>query len=779
MIAQQVAMCRLQRGDYVSAAELFRHCDSVLHAIVPLDNPNSIRIRANLASCLKLQGQTLEAERLFNDCLGGLRKIPGADAEVAMTLSNEALCHFDRISRYGCKDLNGELHSMSDQLRESLRIMEKLSINRTVGVAEALAKRAVQTQGDHDRVPQAQANLAAILLESGEFSEAEEILIKARESAKSVAVRAGIENSLGVSRLRRAEFSKAREHFTAAHQIIAGQYGPNSPEALIAQSNIAVSYFLEGDSKRAMQNWTENADRIDQARFFIAETGWERSPFVGTLSPRVLLALHHANNHRPVEAWNEWEASLARGLLDDISIAELPDVKRRKLLAATQNKSTDSSSKPVTNANALSPVALTKIQSLLSKDTAIVGWVDVRISRAVKTAAVDQSWGVVVRDTGTPTWVRLGVGDNMAERRLRFTLASSESNMMDIEADVNTVRRDCWVPLQQALKDVRQIVVVTSPRLEGVPLELIVGEGLTVSYAPSGAVYAELISRTADREPNQHSLLAIGSPAFDRQSKLQHLPAARQEVEEISQLFRGRVIQRVDEFANLQFLRDLADTNQLDRFEFIHFATHSAHQIGPFQASLFLSSNPALASGFSKETGDAMSSDRSSNPGEDCLLASEVLKRWHLNAECTTLSACETNLSGDYVRGEGHLGLPYAFLAAGSRNVVASRWKVADTPSMLLMVRFYENLLGRFDGSRNYAGRHFDAGVRMPAGFALGEAQTWLRSANAKEIARAEESLAQRDLEQPSFTRPRPPTSEYPYSHPFFWASFMLIGKGR
>src|SRR4029077_15327820 len=91
-------------------------------------------------------------------------------------------------------------------------------------------------------------------------------------------------------------------------------------------------------------------------------------------------------------------------------------------------------------------------------------------------------------------------------------------------------------------------------------------------------------------------------------------------------------------------------------------------------------------------------------------------------------SACETGLGGEG-GGNGLVGFAHAFLARGARSVVLSRWKVDDTATALLMVRFYENLLGNRDG-RKALGR----------AEALAEARTWLRGLSRKDapgVARA------------------------------------------
>lgn len=79
-------------------------------------------------------------------------------------------------------------------------------------------------------------------------------------------------------------------------------------------------------------------------------------------------------------------------------------------------------------------------------------------------------------------------------------------------------------------------------------------------------------------------------------------------------------------------------------------------------------------------------------------------------------------------------------------GILACMWKVADTPTALLMTRFYENLAGAYEGSRGGL-----AGESMSKASALREAKLWLRN-HQDELG------------------------DTPWSHPRHWAAFILIG---
>ena len=114
------------------------------------------------------------------------------------------------------------------------------------------------------------------------------------------------------------------------------------------------------------------------------------------------------------------------------------------------------------------------------------------------------------------------------------------------------------------------------------------------------------------------------------------------------------------------------------------------------------------------------------------------------------------------------MAVPGGLRYAGAPTVVASLWKVDDTATTLLMTRFYENLLGQFTESRN----GYAAGTHMPKAEALRESKSWLRSLPPRMAL----TLGQRGGLAAESIKMLPGDAIYDFSHPYYWAAFVLIG---
>jgi CHAT domain-containing protein/Tfp pilus assembly protein PilF len=116
----------------------------------------------------------------------------------------------------------------------------------------------------------------------------------------------------------------------------------------------------------------------------------------------------------------------------------------------------------------------------------------------------------------------------------------------------------------------------------------------------------------------------------------------------------------------------------------------------------------------------------------DGLLEAREIMNLSLNADLVVLSACET-ARGRVGAGEGMIGMSWAFFAAGSRATVVSQWKVNSASTAEWMTAFYQELLQTNAGKRN-------------------------TKADALRLAMLRMMKDRR------------------FSHPFYWAGFVLIG---
>jgi CHAT domain-containing protein len=115
--------------------------------------------------------------------------------------------------------------------------------------------------------------------------------------------------------------------------------------------------------------------------------------------------------------------------------------------------------------------------------------------------------------------------------------------------------------------------------------------------------------------------------------------------------------------------------------------------------------------------------------GDDGLLDAREMMQLRLSADLVVLSACET-AAGRPVPGEGVIGMSWALFVAGCPAMVASQWKVESASTTGVMVGLHRRL------------------------------------AESESIASA--------LRQAQIDVMRTPR----YEHPFYWASFVLLGRG-
>lgn len=128
-------------------------------------------------------------------------------------------------------------------------------------------------------------------------------------------------------------------------------------------------------------------------------------------------------------------------------------------------------------------------------------------------------------------------------------------------------------------------------------------------------------------------------------------------------------------------------------------------------------------------------------------------------ARLVTLSACETGLTDPASLSDEYVGLPSAFLYAGSPNVVSSLWSVGDISTALLMAKFYENLQGQ-----------------PSVALALNQAQCWLRDVRGNKLKQWVENKRLSLNPTLAMNLRRRFKQEHPFQSPYYWAAFCAIG---
>jgi CHAT domain-containing protein len=188
-------------------------------------------------------------------------------------------------------------------------------------------------------------------------------------------------------------------------------------------------------------------------------------------------------------------------------------------------------------------------------------------------------------------------------------------------------------------------------------------QDVTVSVAPSISVLAPVAS-AAPAGPSR-ALLIIGDPASPDPA-FPRLANASQEITRIADRFapEARTV-----FSGAQASPPAYLSSDPARYAFIHFAAHAAaNRESPLESAVMLSA----------------ADDRSK------LYARDIL-RVPIRADLVTISACRSAGARTYA-GEGLVGLTWAFLTSGAKNVIAAVWNVDDASTAVLMDDLYERL---------------------------------------------------------------------------------------
>ena len=371
------------------------------------------------------------------------------------------------------------------------------------------------------------------------------------------------------------------------------------------------------------------------------------------------------------------------------------------------------------------------------------------------------------------------------------------------------VRERVWEPIRKVLPP-RVKVVYVSPdaALTGVPWAALPGgspgtillEDHAVAVVPHGPfLLGSLWPRPANPD-RPVGLLAIGGISYDaepvsaggsevalsrgtrgelpidpaKQLAWSNLPGTKAEADQILRRAAGRKLTtRSLAGAEATAERVLAE---LPNARNAHIGTHGFFADPSFRSSLQVDPKLFETARFGQErvghgaiNSMVMSglvfagANRVGTPGRGIVTGEALLDRDLSGLELAVLSACETGL-GDVAGGEGVFGLQRAFHVAGTRNVVASLWKVNDEVTAALIGEFFRQQWE----------------MNLPPVEALRQAQLAVYRADPKDFrAMAFRGIEMGDIKNPNIPMVGPPLASGKSNPPVLWAAFTLSGVGR
>jgi CHAT domain-containing protein len=266
---------------------------------------------------------------------------------------------------------------------------------------------------------------------------------------------------------------------------------------------------------------------------------------------------------------------------------------------------------------------------------------------------------------------------------------------------------------------------------------------LIENYTVSTVLSAELTNAKEHSltNPQATSVLALGlSEAKAGFNPLPHVPneldaVVRKDSTDSQGIYPGL------EFLNQAFNREVL-RNHLVNQQVLHIATH-----GKFVPTSYLDSFLLLGT------------------GEKLTIEDIKALPYMPDVQLVVLSACESALGGN-LDGIEISSMSYYFLSRGAKAVMASLWLVNDASTSQLMQQFYSNLAA---GMPTAPVTKAEALRQAQLSMLHGEAVTTINAAPRRSLGvrPIPDSLAA------STNRTTPG-----FSHPYYWAPFILIGNG-
>jgi CHAT domain-containing protein len=576
-------------GKYAEAEPLYREALEIRRRLLGEDHPYTGQSYNNVAMNMKAQGKYAEAERLFRKALEIRRRVLGEDHPYTAQSYNNVACNLNDQGKYAEAEplLRKALEILRRVLGEEHRFTATSYNNAAMNMkaqgkyaeAEPLSRKALEIRRrllgeEHPDVAEGFNNLAATLNAEGKYAEAEPLLRKSLEILRRLLgedhpYTAQSYNNVACNLNDQGKYAEAEPFLRKALEILRRVLGEEHPDTARSYNNMAYNLNAQGKYAEAEASWTGAARSYEVARLRSNPTGLERSSFGLRTNPIPALVACLARNGKPIQADQYLEASLARGLLDEISSRQAqaltPEQGDRRLTLSARldqldkqianvlaskdtsearqaklQKLTEERKQPEAELGQLAAELaarevydLKRIQEQLPADGALVAWVDIK-GRPQAADPNGEHWACVLRQQWKPIWVKLpgsGKGNGWTEDddklpgRFREALAgptlTSDKELRYLTARLTDQRLKPLEGMLDAITElpaVRHLIVVPVWAMAGVPVEALT-DRYTVSYIPSGTLWARLQEERRKNPAHDEKnlrLLALGDPVFTR-----------------------------------------------------------------------------------------------------------------------------------------------------------------------------------------------------------------------------------------------------------------------
>jgi tetratricopeptide (TPR) repeat protein len=582
-------------GKYAEAELVYQRALAIRLRILAADHVDLAQSYNNLGSNLFSQGKYAEAEPLFQRALAIRRRAQGDNHRDTAGCYNNLAAILNAQGKYAeaeslyekalaiARDRQGEDHPDTASYYNNLA--HNLKLQRKYAQAESLYQKALAVnvrvlREEHPATARIYNNLAGVWRAQGKYAESSTLYQKAldirhRALGEEHPETAESYDNLATNLQVQDKYAEAEPLYRAALVIRRRVLGEEHRLTTLTYDNLTLNLSAQGKYTEAEVMADAATRSFEAARLRISFAGLDRSTFGAELSPAPMLAVLKARSGRGPGAWQDWEASLARGLFDELAarrrrpltpgergrqedllgqlnrldgqitvlaseravpedrLKRLDDLRGQRLGLQGQLTQFEAELVKKYQVAAGAVYSLDRIQSQLPDDAALVGWLDLK-TRPDAADPLGNHWACVVRRTGAPTWLRLaGTGPNRAwtsgddDRPGQVRQMMSDGDSTNWQGTLAEMAEQRLGPLELELQSrgnlpaVRHLVVLPSPVLAGVPIEALMEarpEGAPrylVSYAPSGTIFAWLRERRGearDRPAQPRRLLALGNP---------------------------------------------------------------------------------------------------------------------------------------------------------------------------------------------------------------------------------------------------------------------------